>query len=95
MLDPNICSKWIESSKIDYNFFDSRKKKEATVSFDELVAVIKKMKKEKIVINSGHFIPDISDPEYMGKNPLKLLFSAMQHQLPAPDKKGKGKKNAA
>ncbi len=31
----------------------------------------------------------------VGKNPLKLLFSAMQHQLPAPDKKGKGKKNAA
>ncbi len=78
MLDPNICTKWIESSKIDYNFFDSRKKKETTVSFDDLLATVKKLKKEKIVINSGHFIPDVSDPNYMGKNPLKLWDIACQ-----------------
>lgn len=78
MLDSNICTKWVDSSKINYNFFDSHKKKETTVSFDDLVEILQKMKKEKIVINSGHFIPDVSDPNYMGKNPLKLWDTACQ-----------------
>jgi hypothetical protein len=59
---------WKKSSNTDFNFYYNGKKSET--DFLNLKEQLLKTT-GNIVINAGHFIPDINNPNKIGKNPLK------------------------
>jgi hypothetical protein len=67
-----ICSKWEKLSAIDFNYYDSEKKDSKKLTLiDFKKNLVEVSKNKKIVINSGHFIPNNNDYEDIGKNPSK------------------------
>jgi len=71
-IEKEICPVWEEQSKISFNTYDART--DATGSQD-LFGFISKLEKElegtegKVVINGGHFIPNIGNPDAVNGNP--------------------------
>lgn len=67
-----ICSKWEKLSAIDFSYYDSEKDDARELSLNDFrKKLIGLAKNKKVVINSGHFIPNNDDYEDIGKNPAK------------------------
>ncbi|MBM3228581.1 hypothetical protein FJZ20_01720 [Candidatus Pacearchaeota archaeon] len=77
------CPIWKELSKIDFNLYDSNTNKKGEISFDELSNLLldkegQRLPYKKIVVNGGHFIPNLKNQEKIGKNPLRTWELACQ-----------------
>jgi len=77
------CIAWKKLSKIDFNLYDSKTGKKKDISFDYLSNLLltkeeHRMPYKKIVVNGGHFIPNLRSQDKIGKNPLKTWELACQ-----------------
>ncbi len=77
------CVIWKELSKINFNLYDSKTNKKTKIKFDDLSNLLlnkqgHKLTRKKVVVNGGHFIPDLKNQDKIGKNPLKTWELACQ-----------------
>ena len=65
----SLCN-WEEKSKIDFNFYDSKKDIVSNIGLGNLLEILSVVK-DKMVINGGHYIPNLLDQNQIGKNSIE------------------------
>jgi len=77
------CVVWKDLCKINFNLYDTKSNKKSKISFDELSNLLldkqgHKLTRKRVVVNGGHFIPNLKNQDKLGKSPLKTWELACQ-----------------